>query len=540
MNRWGDSVNEKLSQYRRRALEYWNKFSRIHKILIVSIIALMLFTIALVVYNASKTEYSVAFKNLDQTDAAAIKEYLDSRGIPYRFTPDMSAVGVPTKYVTEVKAAAVQQNLIHSGSIGFGIFTQNIGSFGMTDNQFQVLKVDALAGEIEKLLYEYKGVTKAVAVVNLPAEKAFIDTEREKEASVAVQLRFEPGYKPDTKQIDSMYRTVQMTLPNLPLENITIGDPEGLLIPSFQGGDTGYASTFEEQMRIKRQIEQDIRNNVESLLRPIMGPDSVVASVFATINFDKKNSIEQLVTPVNPVTQKGIEISLQEIQRSFSSEGAAGSGGIVGSGTEEIFNYPSAQESGGSTNSEEFEQIVNYEVNRITNEIVRSPYAIVDLTINVGIEPPDPSNPESLTQEMRDSVKQLLVNIVGAALANSGNQYTQQQLEQKVLVFAQPFLGKTAGSAPTESTTGNIWWIYALAGVAAAALLAVGSYTLAKRRMQRLEEETELAATAPVVEDQLELENVSQENQMHKQLDNLAKKRPEEFVNLLRTWLAEE
>jgi flagellar M-ring protein FliF len=271
-----------------------------------------------------------------------------------------------------------------------------------------------------------------------------------------------------------------------------------------------------------------------------MGPDSVVASVFATINFDKKNSIEQLVTPVNPVTQKGIEISLQEIQRSFSSEGAAGSGGIVGSGTEEIFNYPSAQESGGSTNSEEFEQIVNYEVNRITNEIVRSPYAIVDLTINVGIEPPDPSNPESLTQEMRDSVKQLLVNIVGAALANSGNQYTQQQLEQKVLVFAQPFLGKTAGSAPTESTTGNIWWIYALAGVAAAALLAVGSYTLAKRRMQRLEEETELAATAPVVEDQLELENVSQENQMHKQLDNLAKKRPEEFVNLLRTWLAEE
>src|SRR5690606_16628801 len=121
----------------------------------------------------------------------------------------------------------------------------------------------------------------------------------------------------------------------------------------------------------------------------------------------------------------------QEIQKSFSSEGASGAGGIVGTGPEEIANYPSANASGGSTESEEFEQIVNYEVNRITNEIVRSPYAIMDLTINVGIEPPDPNDPESLTAEMRDSVQQLLVNIVGAALANNGIEYTQDQLQNK-------------------------------------------------------------------------------------------------------------
>ena len=99
------------------------------------------------------------------------------------------------------------------------------------------------------------------------------------------------------------------------------------------------------------------------------------------------------MTPVNLEEQSGIAISLQEVEKSFSSEGAGGSGGIVGTGTEEIMNYPSADATGGSTESEESERIVNYEVNRITNEIVSSPYAIMDLTINVAIEPPDPSNP---------------------------------------------------------------------------------------------------------------------------------------------------
>src|SRR5690606_16505893 len=158
------------------------------------------------------------------------------------------------------------------GSIGFGIFRENIGSFGMTENQFQVLKVDALAGEIEKLLYEYQGVVKAKAVVNLPTESAFINTAKEQQASVAIQVRFEPGFRPEQKQIDSMYRTVQMTLPSLPMENIIIADPEGQLIPSSQEDESGSgaAITFSEQMRIKRQIEEDIRSNVEGLLRPIM------------------------------------------------------------------------------------------------------------------------------------------------------------------------------------------------------------------------------------------------------------------------------
>ncbi len=324
------------------------------------------------------------------------------------------------------------------------------------------------------------------------------------------------------------------------MENIVISDPEGQLIPSSQGGngDAGATTTFQEQLNIKRQIEADIRENVEKLLRPIMGQDAVVASVFATINFDKKNSVEQLVTPVNLEEQSGIAISLQEVEKSFSSEGAGGSGGIVGTGTEEIMNYPSADATGGSTESEESERIVNYEVNRITNEIVSSPYAIMDLTINVAIEPPDPSNPESLTTEMRESVERLLMNIVGAALANNGETYSQEELGQKVLVVAQPFLGKEGSQAAAGEGLSNAWW-FALGGVALA-LLAVGGYALARRRRAEQYEEEQLESFEEVDEESIDLENLSHETRVRKQLDTLARKKPEEFVNLLRTWLVDE
>jgi flagellar M-ring protein FliF len=38
----------------------------------------------------------------------------------------------------------------------------------------------------------------------------------------------------------------------------------------------------------------------------------------------------------------------------------------------------------------------------------------------------------------------------------------------------------------------------------------------------------------------IDLENIANENQVRKQLESLARRKPDEFVNLLRTWLVDE
>jgi flagellar M-ring protein FliF len=59
-----------------------------------------------------------------------------------------------------------------------------------------------------------------------------------------------------------------------------------------------------------------------------------------------------------------------------------------------------------------------------------------------------------------------------------------------------------------------------------------------RRRAQQLE--AEMALPAKVELPTIDIENVSNDNQVRKQLETLAKKRPEDFVNLLRTWLVDE
>jgi flagellar M-ring protein FliF len=74
--------------------------------------------------------------------------------------------------------------------------------------------------------------------------------------------------------------------------------------------------------------------------------------------------------------------------------------------------------------------------------------------------------------------------------------------------------------------------------------LIVGSWMIVARRKKaaRLAAEAEAAEAANkgIELPTIDMENVTTDSQVRKQLESLAKKKPEEFVNLLRTWLVDE
>lgn len=75
--------------------------------------------------------------------------------------------------------------------------------------------------------------------------------------------------------------------------------------------------------------------------------------------------------------------------------------------------------------------------------------------------------------------------------------------------------------------------------VAAAALVAGIIFAIRRRRQNAVEETIE--ELSPRVEyPSINLDSVSNDSQVRKNLETLAKRKPDEFVNLLRTWLVEE
>jgi len=291
-----------------------------------------------------------------------------------------------------------------------------------------------------------------------------------------------------------------------------------------------------QNFEINNQFKNDVQKNVQQMLGTILGKDKVIVQVFSTMNFDQTNSKQQLVTAPNTVDQRGLEISVQEIQKNYNSDGGAATEGVPGTGQTDVPGYPGSSNNGRSQ-SEELQRTVNYEVNRITNDIVATPYVVKDLTINVGIEPPNPNDPNSLTQETKDAVQQILVNVVRAALADNKPPVAEEDLARKVTVFAHSF-----ARPQSETPSSNQMLLYGGLGGLALALLVVGGFMLMRRRKAQQEAEDELAAAEPAKVEfpTIDIENVTNDNQIRKQLETLAKRKPDEFVNLLRTWLVDE
>lgn len=530
-------MNETVLQYWNNVKQYWNRFSKAQKWMFGATVAALLLAVAIITYNMSKTEYSLAFTDLQPSDAASIKNYLDTAKIPYKLSSDGKSIGVPTNEVANVKIAVESQGLNKTGSLGYGTFQSN-SMFGMSDQVFKVKLVEATQGELQQLINSNTAIGGSKVLINIPDQGVFLTSDKEK-ASASVVVQVKPGYTLDQGKIDTIYNLVSHSVKDLPIENITISDQNGELLPySKSVGAKSGTTQVTSNLDLNKQFQADLQAQITSMLGRMLGKDKVIVNVFSTMNFDQQTSHQQLVTAPNAIDQKGLEISLQEAQKSYTSDGGA-AGGVVGTGSTDVPNYPGGSSSGKSSN-EEKTTTVNYEVNRITNDIISTPYVVKDLSINVGVEPPNPNDPASLTQETKDAVQKALVNIVRAALADNKQTYTDADLANKVTVFAHSFVRPDTGGATTQTK----WLTFGGIALAALALGGIGGYALVRRRRaQQLEQELASAAAAEPAKAEfptIDIDNVSNENQVRKQLETLAKKRPEDFVNLLRTWLVDE
>lgn len=524
-------MNESIQRYWGSAKAGWARFGRNQKIAIVAILLVTVISVPLLVTYFSRTEYSLAFTDLQPNDAASIKNYLESSSIPYQLSPDGKSISVPRSKVAEVKVDVVQQGLNQNGAIGYESLKDS--AFGTTDREFDVKQLSMLQGEVEKMLNTFDAVSHSNVMINLPKESVFLTDEDKEASTAAVILTLKPGYVLDQQKIDTMYQLVSHSVKNLPVSNVTISEANGDLLPYSKSDDAGAtASTAAAtQYQIRKQFERDIQSNVTRILSDVIGSQGkVVPLVFASLNFDKKTSEENMVTPV--VDNEGIAISVQDIQENYSSDGSS-SGGIAGTGQTDVPTYPSGTNSGGKTTSEKVQKTVNNEVNRIHNVIEKSPYYVNDLSISVGIETPDG---KPLSANLRTSIQNLLKSVVSASLANRENAapLTDTELAAKVNVIENNSVTSIAASGKK----GVNWYLVGGIGAAALALAGFGGYAL-RRRKNAVAEEVE-PASGRVEYPTIDLDAETNEAQMRKQLEILAKKKPEEFVNLLRTWLVDE
>jgi flagellar M-ring protein FliF len=540
-------MNQQLREFKDNYLGFWKSTSNKKKMIYISLFISIIAALSLSIYFVSKPSLVPLYSNeLSQKEIGDIKAELDREGYTkYQLAKNGTTILVPQEEVADLQVAMASKGLPKTGSISFYDMTKEL-QFGATDRQLDAMEREALQGEVSNLLKHVEGVKNAAVVISSPEESLFAKPDDSEKASASVVIELEPGYNLEPSQIKVLYHLVGKSIPNLPKENIMITDQAGQWLEDPQESTSTLAG-FEQQRQIQRDIEADIQKSLKQMLGTIIGQDKVLIQSFVRLNFDQVKTEENRVEPGDNDTNEGIAVSVEEISKTYTE---SNSGGESGTGEGDVPGYTSTEGTEGSE-SKELEKRVNYEVNRITNEIVQSPYKIEDLTINVGVEPPNPADPASLTNDTKNSIQQIVSNVVRTALSDNAN-LTDADINSRITVFAQEFNGKAAIPETKEIVVPSFptWAIYALAAAGVAILLLVLVLVIRSRKKAaaKIDPEDPFAvfeqvATLKQIGGLKQVAAAEEEEEIvtvKKQIEQMAMQSPDEFVGLLRNWLTRD
>ncbi|QOY34466.1 flagellar basal-body MS-ring/collar protein FliF [Anaerobacillus isosaccharinicus] len=526
-------MNEKLLIYKDKATKYWTERTNVQKGIIVGSFLLLLLLIIFVSMLGSRTNMVPLYTNLSFQETGEIKAQLDSRGIPSEVTSSGTAINVPETLVDSLKVELAAEGIPKSGSIDYTTFRDRMG-FGMTDNEFTIMERAAMQTELANLIRNMDGVQHAQVMITLPEESMWVSMDDEA-ASASIILNIRPGYQLDQSQIRALYHLVSKSVPKLPIDNIVIMNQmfEYLELKNENIIDSTL-STFEQQRSIQREIERDLQRQVQQMLGTLVGRDKVLVSVTTDIDFTKENRAEDLVTPVDPENMSGLAVSIERITETFSGEDFQ-EGGIPGTGETDIPGYPGGA-GAGAGDYERMEERINNDVNRIRRDIVMSPYQVKDIGIQVMIEPPNPEDPASLPVELLGDVQQILSTIVRTSISKDViDQLTPEQINDKVFVSAHTFEGKIVFEDPAQGIPS---WYYIVGGLILFIILLIFLLIRKNKKVEVIEETSEQAVSFDIPD--IGEDRDSEEKARRRQLEKMAKEKPEEFSKLVRTWLSED
>lgn len=533
---------ERIKQFLGKWVEWIKKTTLKQRIIGLTALLTLLGLILLLSFTLSRPHYVQLYDRLSEKETGEITARLKEMGVPYQLTPTGTGILVPQERAADVRVQLAAEGIPKSGSITYESFAQNM-NLGMTDRQFSVVERDAMQNELRNMIIQgIKGIRDVQVMLTLPEDKIWVSQEEGK-ATASLILDVDPGVTLSQSQINAIYTLVSRGVPNLPIENIIITDQYGeALEPNFTNPDqTIGTNDFEKLQSIKKSVERDIETSLKNLLTPIMGQGQVTVQAFATMDFTKEQRQENLVTAPDTVNNSGLVISMEKLNETWNYQGNQGAGGIPGPANTDIPGYQAGTTTNGNGNYEKDDQKINYEVNRITRSVTASPYRIADLSINVGanLPTPNPNDPNAVQayNDLKNSIQQVVANVVRTALGQAGRAFTDAEINQRVTVIAMPFQQPKSPVTSTPSLFTNPSFYMIIGGVLL--LAAVIIYVLARRRKK---EETLAEELEPVKLEEVPPISVeeTEESIIRKQLERLARENPKDFVTLLRSWIAED
>jgi len=390
------------------------------------------------------------FTDLDPSSAQGIADRLQADGVPHQLSPDGTAVLAPQARLAELRMSLAANRL--GGKIGYDVLDGE-QSFGLSPAREKLNETRAIEGELSRSIQSLQNVTAARVHVVTPERELFSTQSRGATAAVSVKTLA----RLSNENVQAIRYLVASAVPDLSPDAVSVIDQTGALLARAGEAGAGGASDADEK---QQQVEAKLRQQIESLLEPIVGTGKVRAEVAAVIDRDQTREESSVVDPDKQAIAKQVTVESNDQDQQGTSGGAATSV------SQQLPDAPAAAGGQGSDQrrsaKNETSEDTTYENSRTSTVKVRPPGDIKRLTVAVMVD----GGAQGLPPPQLQRLQRLVENAVGF----------DQQRGDSVAVEAMKFAPADAGPEPgflSALPTDQIFSVFKVLIVAAIAFVAL-------------------------------------------------------------------
>ena len=511
--------------------------TRAKRLSVAGLILLLLGCAGLAFYLNTRP-YVVLFQEVNETEATQIATVLNDSGVNYKYRAG-GTILVPESQVDTLRAQLIMAGYPKSG-FSYDTYTNNI-SMMTTDADRRNYEIFYLQDRIAATIRAFDGVRDASVIIT-PAEeqKYVIGNNVSMEASASVRVTMKDGGTPTRAQVEGIQRLVETSVSKIKFENIRVLDGNGNDV-SIKDTDGDRSLSAQLKMDVEREIENNIKNKVLEVLRPVYGEENVKVSVKATVDIDKRiREIINYSAPPNEEDKVGIpgNVSIdQELQRPDGEN----VGGIPGTETNaEIPIYGVRDlETTGTENYIRNQQDINYLVDQIKEQVQMDTGNLEDLSVSVVV------NGTDFGDFSRNALRDIIANAAGI---NDVDKAT------KIAIESATFFMDTTQPTETDTFSFGRWLLIGIIAAAVLLLLLLLLAFLLRRRKKKAKEQAlaDVQLTETLVVPSLNAAQETEDEKASRELlriqneksmelkDNIrkfAEDNPEISAQLIKTWL---
>lgn len=526
----------RVLEFFKNKFEKWKAWSKVKKIVSIGALALVISAIVIGIIYSTKTEYATLFYNLELADSNKVVEKLKADKVPYKINGN--TISVPKEKVDELRMSTLSDGTVSSGK-GFELFDES--AFGMTDKEANVKYQRAVQGELARAITSFDEVESATVFLNVPEETVFSREDEKGSASVTIKLKGNDTLSPE--KVKAIVALISGSVKNIPKGNIEITDnkmnllTENLYDPSGEGTISSI-----KQHEAEQSFEKKLETKLTKTLESMFGKNKAKVNINADLDFDSKKKTRITYDKDDVVIRS--QNQTNETSNSQGGNTAAAPGTDANTGV----NYPTAN-SGGGTNSQKTNSTVNNEIGQTEEVVVTAPGEVKRLTASVMID-------ANLSEAQKAAVRNMAAASVGFDTVNR-----RDVINVDSMIFDEESKRaekESLDAAAREESRQNL--INRIILIAVGGILLVGSIVaiIIWRRKRRNEDDEDIlegiAGTgtnidtadnmspigpteySPVLDENEEDFNMN----LEKEIRNYAAKKPEQVVDIVKTWLSED